>query len=137
MSHSLDLADIDIKSSLDDVLTVSCYARMSKIAVFRHLGIDVLHDRNRTHYRVTLVGCIVCIYELALLVDYYGLCRRRTCIKTKIKLTLLVLDIKYGNLVFLMTLIESGLILFALEDGIDPDDIRNEAFPVLKLYEKL
>ena len=50
---------------------------------------------------------------------------------------MLILDIKNRNLVFLVTLIESFLVFFALENRIDPDNVRNEAFPVLKLYEKL
>ena len=58
-------------------------------------------------------------------------------VNTKEQSTGLVLDVQYRNLVLHMTVIEGFLIFLALEDRIDPDDIRNEAFPVLKLFEQV
>ena len=110
---------------------------MSDIAVVRHLGVDILHDCNCTHDRITLVACVICINEVALSVDYNSLGSCGTRVNAKEESTCLILYVEDRDLVLLMTLIEGILIFLALEDGIDPDDVRNKAFPVLKLNEKV
>ena len=137
MSHGLDLALVDPESSLDDVLAVTCYAGISDMAVGRHLGVDVLHDGDRTHYGVTLVGCVICVYQVTLGIDEYCLCRGGACIDTEIERTLLFSQIEYRDLILCMSLVKGLLVSLIREDRIDPDDIRYKAFPVLELYAQI
>ena len=137
MSHRLDLAFVDVQRGLDDVLAVTCNAGMSDITVVRHLRIDILHDSNSAHYRIALVACIICVNKVALPVNDNSLCRCGSGINTEEQSTGLVLDVQYRDLVLHMTVIESFLIFLALEDRIDPDDVRHESFPVLELYEQV